>query len=77
MNSNTSLPNLNQQNNLIENNTNNNSNSNLSNYQNFTNYYLEQDEDVVVEEEEELGHAETYANYMPAKCNKKKKYFFY
>lgn len=28
----------------------------------------EHDEEVIVEEEEELGHAETYANYMPSKC---------
>jgi len=38
----------------------------------LNNYFLqEQDEDVVVDEEEELGHAETYANYMPSKRNKK------
>jgi hypothetical protein len=30
---------------------------------------IEPDEDIVVDEEEELGHAETYANYMPSKCN--------
>lgn len=29
----------------------------------------EQDEEIAVEEEEELGHAETYADYMPSKCN--------
>lgn len=34
----------------------------------YQNYFNEPDEDVVVEEEEELGHAETYANYMPSKC---------
>jgi hypothetical protein len=38
-------------------------NSNL-----YLNLY-EPDEEVAIEEEEELGHAETYANYMPSKCN--------
>lgn len=31
-------------------------------------FLVEQDEEVIVEEEDELGHAETYANYMPSKC---------
>ena len=34
----------------------------------FNKFLGEQDEEVIVEEEEELGHAETYANYMPSKC---------
>ena len=53
----------------------NNSNINVNNTSNvanrvndYSNYFVEQDEDVVVDEEEELGHAETYANYMPSKC---------
>ena len=37
---------------------------------NYQQYFLEPDEEVVVEEEEELGHAETYANYKPAKRTK-------
>ena len=42
---------------------------------NFGGYFenlQEPDEDVVVDEEEELGHAETYANYMPSKCEFKR-----
>jgi hypothetical protein len=35
---------------------------------NYTNMYYDQfDEEIVVDEEEELGHAETYADYMPSK----------
>jgi len=43
------------------------SSSNLNQSLSYQNYFMEFDEDVVVEEEEELGHAETYANYMPSK----------
>jgi hypothetical protein len=52
---------------------NNNANNGLANANGQTptrvmfNSMVEQDEEVVVEEEEELGHAETYANYMPSK----------
>ena len=43
-------------------------NSYISNNVYFHNQHVEPDEEVVVEEEEELGHAETYASYMPTKC---------
>ena len=53
----------------MNNNTQNMPASGINNLTNsFNNYFTEQDEDVVVDEEEELGHAETYANYMPSKC---------
>ena len=46
----------------------NSANNGVNRVNDYNNYFVEQDEDVVVDEEEELGHAETYANYMPSKC---------
>ena len=46
-----------------------NNNNNISNNNHFYLNHYEPDEEVAIEEEEELGHAETYANYMPSKCN--------
>ena len=37
-------------------------------FQNFQVPNPEDDEEVAMEEAEELGHAETYAEYMPSKC---------